>query len=65
MEITGGKRDEHTFELLGLLNHAVDLLLRQTTLVVGDGDAVRLAGRLSEAETLRIPLASMSKATST
>jgi len=32
--------------LLGVRNHALDLLLRQTALVVGDGDAVALAGGL-------------------
>ena len=31
---------------LGLLDHAFDLLLGEATLVVGDGDAVRLAGGL-------------------
>mmetsp|Transcript_67140 Transcript_67140/g.190417 ORF Transcript_67140/g.190417 Transcript_67140/m.190417 type:complete len:272 (-) Transcript_67140:232-1047(-) len=33
-------------ELLGLLNHAVDLRLRQPALLVGDGDLVGLARRL-------------------
>jgi hypothetical protein len=32
--------------LLGVVDHALDLLLRQAALVVGDGDAVRLAGGL-------------------
>jgi hypothetical protein len=32
--------------LLGVVDHALDLLLRETTLVVGDGDLVRLAGGL-------------------
>jgi hypothetical protein len=32
--------------LLSFIDHALDLLLRQTALVVGDGDAVRLAGCL-------------------
>ena len=35
-----------TLVLLGFVDHALDLLLRETTLVVGDGDAVRLAGGL-------------------
>ena len=34
------------FVPLGLVNHALDLLLRQASLVVGDGDAVRLSGGL-------------------
>merc|ERR1719265_1352194 len=33
-------------ELLGLLNHAIDLRLRQTALLVGDGDLVGLASGL-------------------
>merc|ERR1719261_2445650 len=33
-------------ELLGLLNHAIDLCLRQTALLVGDGDLVGLASGL-------------------
>ena len=37
-------RRRHTFVLLGLGNHVLDLLLGETTLVVGDGDTVRLAG---------------------
>ena len=35
-----------TFIFLSFLNHAVNLLLRETTLVVSDGDAVRLSGGL-------------------
>jgi hypothetical protein len=35
-----------SFELLGFLNHAVDFLLRQTALLVVDGDVVFLIGRL-------------------
>lgn len=35
-----------TLVLLGLVDHALDLHLRETTLVVGDCDAIRLAGRL-------------------
>lgn len=30
-------------ELLGLLHHTVDFLLRQTTLLVGDGNRLRFA----------------------
>ena len=30
-------------ELLGLLDHAVNLLLRETSLLIGDGDLLRLA----------------------
>ncbi|KAH3670642.1 hypothetical protein OGAPHI_001157 [Ogataea philodendri] len=33
-------------ELLGLGNHSLDLLLRQSTLVVGDGDLLSLTGTL-------------------
>merc|ERR1719157_345961 len=33
-------------ELLSLLHHALDVLLRQAALVVGDGDLLRLAGAL-------------------
>mmetsp|Transcript_105074 Transcript_105074/g.336267 ORF Transcript_105074/g.336267 Transcript_105074/m.336267 type:complete len:155 (-) Transcript_105074:726-1190(-) len=33
-------------ELLGLLDHLLDLLLRQAALVVGHGDLLTLAGRL-------------------
>ena len=38
-------RGSHTLVLLGLGNHVLDLL-GETTLVVGDGDTVRLAGGL-------------------
>jgi hypothetical protein len=76
------------FVLLSLVDHALNLLLRKTSLVVRDGDlekrrstsaarsrtAIRgeekrtlfdLPVVLSAAETLRMPLASMSKVTST
>lgn len=33
-------------ELLGISDHLLDLVLRQTSLVVGDGDLVLLSSRL-------------------
>jgi hypothetical protein len=38
--------DRRTLVLLSLVDHALDLLLRETALVVRDGDAVGLPGRL-------------------
>jgi hypothetical protein len=51
-------------ELLSLLHHAINLLLRQSALVIGDGDLLPLSVALSSADTTRMPLASSSNNTS-
>jgi hypothetical protein len=51
-------------ELLGLGNHTVDLLLSETSLLVGDGDRLGFTSALVGAETFMIPLASISNVTS-
>ena len=39
--------------LLGLLNHALDLLLTEATLVVGDGDLILLSGGLLDSRDVK------------
>jgi len=46
VKIVNAKNRCLTFVLLSFFHHAVDLLLGETTLVVGNGDAVRLSSRL-------------------